>query len=1420
MSRLNRPLGRREWLAAYTIAIAGSIAVAAITVLLVDANLAREANPVTHALAGSSSWGVVLAFKFAVIVPAFQGYRVVADRWHPSVGRAGAWLFAGIVSLNFVNDFSVFLSLGPVFDLDPLLELLPVALIGVLVATAATMRPLDTLRSAAGKTSRRQVGFAIFFVGFMLTAPALPYVSGLSPIGNAEAATEDWETVYSVNTHDVAVSTIDDRVAVGTNDGIEVRDATDGTLVWSDTSLGTYVSGVAYDAANDRVYASGGDGVLYAFDTTGTQVWTVDVVSGSTTATHEVEVDKSNGDAYVTAHDGTARVTSAGSVVWRQSGNGPRGIAIGDTHVYITDFDGTMQKRQKTDGAQVNSVTISSNADQSRAVYFQGYIYHTDDAGNELEKRDTSLTQIWSVSHSSEAHGVGVVDGYVYAGVGANIESYDLNGTAVATYSQPDYRVDSIDATDAYGGTATLFFATVDSSANTAGTAGRITTDDATGVTVSGYVKDSDGNTLSDATVDLTQSGSTLQTTTSAADGSYSFADVVDGDYTIEASKTDYNSGSTSITVSGSAITGANITLSKDSVSGVVTDQYGEPVPNATVEVVAVDGDKITPKTGQTKQERAEELLEQASNPLPGSWNPDLELAGSDGYFENVGSEYVAIHDPEPWGLESWSSGIGDLSNPKLNPAAEEELILSVWNPAKSGAGDQLSPVNRQLPGATVNRDVVIQRLDHKGDVVDTRKVSPDNTRSVGVAGLSAYEHDFARVSLPEGVYRIHPEGASNTAYTVVVGNTDDLRKSFASDLRTKANHLSRAAEAFQSKLNDGTFTRKVVTTDANGRYSVDVGTTITSVAVTAYKIDGDVLTSLSDPSPQDMRAYVVNNDYNGSVYFTVEPRTFTPPTNAGDVTVRKFSSPPYALLDDWVSKWDQWRGMLENETRTDLGSLYQVDLNDWNESDLETGAEDLSTILEKAYENGANDVISQWENDRGEDYETFKNELNDNERTITELRGDIRALEKIIFELKENEEPNYPPQPPTYTNETVSWSMIFGGDFAKEDVVAVWKDHDGTTTTIPDQYIEVDKRAGRGDVARINSYPIPQGSSGGTIDLTVATDDGKIGGGDTNVENPAFEGEVPEIRAIKLSTLKPGSGERVSLEPKIETGGVKLESVEVFDGNGQTVASGVSNGKANFTAGRGTHFVRMTFTDSDGNAFVETMRVPTSSSSFDYPASVAVREGRLGTYALAGDGVNDARVKVGKSGQDVDVTALVDDGSSTSEVHVYLEEAPSTPKQSVTMRVIEGDSIDTGTSLSKRVGLYVHGREIADDTLVYRKGSAVEGGRQPIPASESTKGGERAEGSDGGTVIKTYTGKNGAVTLETNSDPGFGERIRWRFDKWRATTSLPLAITVPIVPTSDVDLIDDVGNELAGIVLESAASIYSTTTPVVGVEA
>lgn len=808
-------------------------------------------------------------------------------------------------------------------------------------------------------------------------------------------------------------------------------------------------------------------------------------------------------------------------------------------------------------------------------------------------------------------------------------------------------------------------------------------------------------------------------------------------------------------------------------VSGRVTNQNGQPVSNATVEVVGVDTSKVNASGIQSKKEKAKELLDEASNPFPDGYDFEQQLTGKGGLYSGVKQEVVMVHSTENWALgpsKNWVRRI-DLNSPMQNPPAEERVVLSVWNPMSEPTFE--NDADADHPGKTINRSVQVKQLGPGGSVVDTWTVHLDETRKTGVYPGDK-THNIGVISLPPGVYLLSPEGSSFTL-PVVAGDRSQIRRSFATELRNRADSYSNAAERMQERLNSGKFVRLTDTSNATGHYNVSVPANIKVIAVSAYKIDGKALPTMQDPSPSDMRAWVINHNYNGSVAMTLAPRKYEVPTSNADITVREFSSPPYQRLDQWASAWETFRDRLENGTLTDLsGGIYNIPYSQWNKSQLEGGASNLARVIDSNRE-----LINAWEEQSQQQWETFQKQLEQQQATNRELREALQSMEQVLDERRAQLATQSSSTNTNAQKGTVTVRKVFNGDFSEEDVTVIWKDYDGSTHPVPKQYWSVDKHAGQGDEVVVENYPIPNGSAGGTISVLVMSEEGKLGRSQSAVTAPGFTGQKPDIRSVDFSTLQPSTGSDVSVKPHLDTTGVTIEGAQVYH-DGSKVSSSLKNGEVTFTPSeRGTYVVQFSLLDSSSNkTFVENVRVPVGGTDYNYPSSVAVVKGRLGVMALAGENVDDARVNIEDGGSSITATALVSPDSGTNEVHFYMEDAPTETDQTLTYRVLEGTNIDTATSISRHVGIYVHGRSLANNAVVYRKHGST---KKPVGHGKDASGGSWKAGNNGGAVIHTYSGKNGEVTITVNNDPTWFERQSYELDVWWNSRSGWFGFFVPV---------------------------------------
>ncbi|MCK5291330.1 MAG: carboxypeptidase regulatory-like domain-containing protein [Thermoplasmata archaeon] len=112
--------------------------------------------------------------------------------------------------------------------------------------------------------------------------------------------------------------------------------------------------------------------------------------------------------------------------------------------------------------------------------------------------------------------------------------------------------------------------------------------------TISGSVKDENGDPIENADVELIDNNTQLvDSTTTDSLGFYEFTDVDPGSYTVKASKTGYRDDEKSVTLAGGEDKTQDLELKFGSIEGVVVDENGDPVPDATVQVLDENGDVV-----------------------------------------------------------------------------------------------------------------------------------------------------------------------------------------------------------------------------------------------------------------------------------------------------------------------------------------------------------------------------------------------------------------------------------------------------------------------------------------------------------------------------------------------------------------------------------------------------------------------------------------------------------------------------------------------------------------------------------------------------------------------------------------------------------------------------------------------------------
>jgi outer membrane protein assembly factor BamB len=481
------------------IAALGSTAIAfALTVLLAGTGYAVESNGFARGLLESVGWigAGVLALVGEVAI--LEGYRRlergaplaarVADRLAWAIGRGepvarllengapraalgGAWSVAGIGLADVAINLYVLASTGVPASVSR--RLLGAIAIVMLVALVLLFRELVLAEIgrffAAHAGSIRTAGL-IMTVALLSIGSVSPLVGPHAAVGDASAAVEsvEWSKSLDYNTgYGVAVDESAGIVFATSNGGIEAKQASDGSALWSTDHPDDTSFGVAYDSDNDRVYFATHVGTtdsaatLRAVDASdGSYVWNY-TIDASESAT-ETRVIYADGTIYASGGGNVSAVKPDGSVVWNVERRAYGMTKIGD-ELFIGQSGGSVRVLSTSDGSTIRTFPTSSLAislDSADGKLYAG-LYSGNVSSYETDgsvRYDVSLgtQRVESVAAESSTD-------HVYAGrQDGNVYARELSdGSAVWSNAIHGNQVHSIYADDSGNSLANVSLSTV-----------------------------------------------------------------------------------------------------------------------------------------------------------------------------------------------------------------------------------------------------------------------------------------------------------------------------------------------------------------------------------------------------------------------------------------------------------------------------------------------------------------------------------------------------------------------------------------------------------------------------------------------------------------------------------------------------------------------------------------------------------------------------------------------------------------------------------------------------------------------------------------------------------------------------------------------------------------------------------------------
>ncbi|WP_066418905.1 hypothetical protein [Halorubrum aethiopicum] len=800
-------------------------------------------------------------------------------------------------------------------------------------------------------------------------------------------------------------------------------------------------------------------------------------------------------------------------------------------------------------------------------------------------------------------------------------------------------------------------------------------------------------------------------------------------------------------------------TFGSATVSGTVTDQYGEPVPNATVQGIgvterAIDGDDLDAE--------ANALLDELSDPLPDIFDPDADLTET---YANADGTYAAVHPASAWDLGGVSLGSGAVSSsitPSLDtPAvvlpADEQLVVSTWDATETGGVLSQDGVDSSLPGATTAEPVVIEQLGPTGETTHMRTVDPRSLVEVtAIANLGTKTHEGAVVDLPPGIYRVHPEDAPETAVVVAVGDPAALANTIEADLRDDADRLTARADRVRALTADGGGVTDLSTeTNATGAYTLSVPSSVETVHLQAFGVGGDTQTVL-DTNPENASLADVRDAYDGgytgTLTLSTTPVRTTPPDDQADLTVHRLDAPPVASPVAFEDRLDAWANDTLDTRLSDLRSSVVDDLtgNELTRENLTAVYDDLDALREQ--NDALDERVRERLSERIEDPTAVDDDV---------LREEVAGIQAAIDDLQHTIDAE-PPET-DLDDGLLSYETVFDAPIPAEAVAVTATYANGTTERIGDEYVTVEE-GGFGPLSSttvaIEEYPVPAGMQVADVRVQVAGAD-RLGESRDRVASDALDGDLASLDAITVSTFDPGPDDRVTLA--VDAGDTRMRVVDVAARNaaGDPVTATVDGGRATVhTDGQGIHTIALTY-EQAGVEMTETLRVEAGATSGSTPATVRMSEGPSGTYAIT-SGLAGATVETSGDGLSIEARAAADD--TPGAIHLHPQAAMSGDVDTLDVEVLRADG---ETSLDRHASVYVHTTGLAEDALLWRDDG-------PITRGGDTQYGEVLDRGDGKAVVSTYTDADGAVTVDIRHEPSVLDRAQ-HWTAVRSPISLPM---------------------------------------------
>lgn len=894
-----------------------------------------------------------------------------------------------------------------------------------------------------------------------------------------------------------------------------------------------------------------------------------------------------------------------------------------------------------------------------------------------------------------------------------------------------------------------------------------------------------------------------------------------------------------------SDISGFTDAVSGD-VTGRVLDQNGDPVENATVYSVGYNTSAPPQLDTRNLEEVLDEPLptewQDQIDTIPRfEEKPEFD---ADGVADEWEKPRVLMHTASDWELDTVPHTRDKVETvpadvqPRAITKPGEEQLFACWRfdgLREFGDGIDLSVVGGET---TPCNNLTIERVDPLGATQYKETVEPKPliaSRALANIGWSddtgrAVKHHYGyRTDLGQGVYRVYPEGDQKRAmYYVVAPNNDPSQleadiQNWAGDTldrRTKFN------DEMEQLYSEGSIDVQSTTTNETGYYGLHLDTSkVTQVELRAVKGGTELATD-----PQNLSQDHLRSEFEASVKQSFDAETGASFETADDATFRSVCERMDSVLDDVGSPYVGSTTTSVPNDNADIEGVRLIppdadervrkcaamniaeqiaddplallpgftgDLAGMTKAELESLYDDLMGLV------GVNDAL------RSELEDRFGSDLPDDGSSLSE--AELETVIRDGFEVIESppSDAGYndgggsalpgggsdapvieaPEETQDRVNETISrtWPVTGVGDINSSDVGVLIRIvfSDGSEEVLgPDsQWVTLEDNMAAADKVHLEEYPFGTGDAAvAEVSLDVTTPDGH-GRNRGRARNPTFDGTIPGLDSVRLSTTAPGDSDTITVgaNPEDATRWGGVQHVNVTGPTCSKQVNGTDDAAEVEMCGVGMHRLAVTYTNSDGARFTEVVQVNARAASQARPPAIRAGAGPVGRYAIVANGLEDGRLKVSDGASVVTLTGIVPQESDVpSRVTASTTGVDVARDATTTVRLRQGD---TEQVIRERVGVILHVDQVSETSLLYRNGRPI---RNPGETADAI-----VEHRNKSTSIDSYTSEAAEMSVEVSRDPGLIERfthnVRLRFP------SLPIGFAVIPVPA---------GGLLGGLVL------------------